>query len=70
MKEIILNQTTEDDTMDPNESIEEKTASGMMVGIIIAVLLGLAFSVFTIMVMKNKQNSYDNKRKHDNEGIV
>ena len=69
MNEIILNQTAEDDTMDPNESIEEKTASGMMVGIIIAVLLGLAFFVFTIIVMKRKMNSNDNKTQHKNEGI-
>ena len=69
MNEIILNQTAEDDTMDPNESIEGKTASGMMVGIIIAVLLGLAFFVFTIIVMKRKMNSNDNKTQHKNEGI-
>ena len=55
--------------MDPNESIEEKTASGMMVGIIIAVLLGLAFGVFAIMVIKHKKNSNDNKTQHQNEGI-
>ena len=68
MNEIILNQNTEDDTMDPNESIEEKTASGMMVGIIIAVLLGLAFCVFTIMVMKSKKNSNENETQHENKG--